>query len=187
MFLTLLCCLAALCQGVLGEDKLHIKNASDLIGLSKNVSSGTSYKGTTVFLDADIDFSGDGLSEKFEPIGKDWYYYFQGTFDGQGHIVSNLAMNSSSQYAGLFGHSREATIKNVVLDSSCSIVNSLSGSIDASVSGVIGRCFSGSCTIENNVNMASVAFTGNITGDTGFLFFGGIVGWLSTLQTKTLL
>ena len=79
MFLVFLfcCCLAALGKGVLGVEELHIKNASELIQLSNNVSSGTSYSGTTVFLDVDIDFSG-GLSEQFEPIGNNANnYYFQ--------------------------------------------------------------------------------------------------------------
>ena len=77
MFSILLYCLAALCQGVLGEGELHIKDASDLIQFSKNVSGGKSYyKGTTVFLDADIDFS-VGLSVQFEPIGKNNSNYFQ--------------------------------------------------------------------------------------------------------------
>ena len=80
-------------KGVLGEGELHINNASDLISLSKNVSSGTTYSGTTVLLDADIDFS-DGLSEQFEPIGYyntyDGYKSFQGTLYGQGHTISNL-------------------------------------------------------------------------------------------------
>ena len=79
-FVLLCCCLAALCQGVLSEGELSIKNANGLITFSKNVNSGSTYSGTTVFLDADIDFSG-GLSEQFEPIGKSWSYYFRGTFD----------------------------------------------------------------------------------------------------------
>ena len=96
------CCLVALCQGVHGEGELHIKNASELIQLSKNVSSGKNYNGTTVFLDADIDFSG-GLSEQFEPIGKDYNNFFQGTFDGQGYTISNLLVNSSSQHVDCLG------------------------------------------------------------------------------------
>ena len=67
LFILLCCCLAALCQDVLGEGECHIKNATGLIEFSKNVSSGTNYKGTTVFLGADINFSG-GLSEQFEPL-----------------------------------------------------------------------------------------------------------------------
>ena len=68
MFFILLCCVAALCKGVLGEGESRVKNTNDFIQFSRNVSSGTDYSGTTVFLDADIDFSG-GPSEKFEPIG----------------------------------------------------------------------------------------------------------------------
>ena len=128
MLFVVLCCVVALCQGVLGEGELHIKNASELIELSKNISSGTSFEKTIIFLDADIDFSG-GLSEQFGPIGKGTINYFIGTFDGQGHTISNLAINSSSLYVGPFGYSTDgATIRNVVLDSSCSIVSSYSGS-----------------------------------------------------------
>ena len=68
--------MAALCQGVHGESVLRIKNASELIQLSQNVNNGKNYSGTTVFLDADIDFSG-GLSEQFVPIGKDYSSHFK--------------------------------------------------------------------------------------------------------------
>ena len=137
-FVLLCCCLAALCQGVLGGNELRIKNASELIELSKNVNYGTSYSGKTVFLCADIDFSG-GLSEQFEPIGTS--NSFQGTFDGQGYTISNLAINSSFEYVGLFGFSNDATIKNVVLDDSCSVVNSFIGNANIRVAGIVGVCY----------------------------------------------
>ena len=138
----------------------------------KNVNNGTGFSGTTVFLDADLDFSG-GLSEQFEPIGKDYNRYFQGTFDGQGRIISNLAMNFSSEYVGLFGYST-ATIRNVVLDSSCSVVSSYSDSSSVQVGGING--FFNDCVIENNVNMARISFTGSAGY---YLYIGGIVGRLS--------
>ena len=182
MFLVLLCCcLAVLCQGVLSEGKLCIKNTNELVDFSKNVSSGTSYNGTTVLLDDDIDFS--DLSDEFEPIGKSDIYFFQGTFDGQGHTISNLAMNSSSQHVGLFGNSYGA-IRNVVLDSSCSVVSSFIGNANIKVGGIAGHC--GYCTIENTVNMASVSFTGNTTGSSGFLYLGGIVGMLYASSKETI-
>ena len=113
----------------------YINTANELVAFSKIVNIGTSYSGTTVFLGADIDFS-DGLSEQFEPIGKD--YSFQGTFDGQGHMISNLAVNSSSQDVGLFGYSwgGGAIIRNIVLDSSCSAVSFFIGY--AYIGGIIG-------------------------------------------------
>ena len=182
MFFVFLCCLAVLCKGVLGEDVLRINNASDMIQFSKNVSSGATYSGTTVFLDADIDFSG-GLSGEFEPIG---YHksstsnkYFQGTFDGQGHTISNLAINSSSENVGLFG-CLKGEISNIVLDSSCYATNSHS-EIKSVASGVIGQCRD--CTIKNTVNMASAVFTGNASGS---LFLGGIVGYLSASSKEAI-
>ena len=101
-------CLLLLGQGALSKEH-HINSTGDFIQFSKNVSSGTSFNGTTVFLDADIDFS--GISEQFEPIGND--NCFRGTFDGQGHTISNLNVTSNSTYVGLFGYSKGATIKTL--------------------------------------------------------------------------
>ena len=78
LVLGLVACGSALCA------ELKINSASDLIDFSNNVNNGTNYFGTTVFLDADIDFSG-GLSEQFEPIGTSESIFFQGTFEGQGY------------------------------------------------------------------------------------------------------
>ena len=99
--------------------EVWITSVNEFIDFSKAVNSGTTYEGTTVFLDSDID-----LTEKtFEPIGN-YSNYFLGVFDGQGHLIRNLNMTSSSQYIGLFGYSRGLTIRNVILDSSCSITSS---------------------------------------------------------------
>ena len=136
MFFILLCCIV-LCQGVLGEGELHIKNTSELIAFSENVSNGISYSGITVFFDADMDFSGGLSEEQFEPIGKDYSKSFQGTFDGQGHTISNLAVNSSLPLVGLFGYSCGGTIRNVVLDSSCSVVSSYRGSSHIYIAGLL--------------------------------------------------
>ena len=171
--LSILFCLL-LGQGAFSDEHL-INSASDLIEFSRNVNNGNSYSGTTVFLDADMDFV-DGLSGQFEPIGKNYSNSFQGTFNGQGHTINNLAMNSSSQFVGLFGYLNGATIRNVVLDSSCSVVSSCIGSVF--IGGIMGQCYAnnGLCVIENNVNMASISFTGSCS----YLYFGGIVGYLST-------
>ena len=169
-------------QGVLSYNH-HINNASDLIQFSKDVNSGTSYSGTTVFLDDDIDFF-DGLSDKFEIIGKSSSNCFQGIFDGQGHTISNLAINSSSSvYVGLFGFSSGGTIRNAVLDSSCSVVSSFMGNANIRVAGIVGFCRD--YTIENTVNMANVSFTGSTTGSLGILYLGGIAGYLFASNKDT--
>ena len=108
-----------------------INNADELINLKNSVTRDNTYSGTTVLLSFGIDFSG----KTFEPIGLS----FNGVFDGQGHVISNLAMTSSSHYVGLFGYSTGLTIKNVVLDSSCSITGTYD-SDNPCVAGIIGRC-----------------------------------------------
>ena len=138
--------------------KTTISSVDEFIEFKNNVNSGTTYVGMTVFLDSDMSFSG----KTFEPIGYSGSSYFRGVFDGQGYVISNLAINSSSLHAGLFEYSRGLAIKNVILDSSCSITNSYSGPYDARAGGFLGYCNASSepCTIENSVNMGSVSFTG---------------------------
>ena len=124
---SLLFLLSSLLSTTLGAE-IKISNVQGLIELSENVNSGTNYSGTTVLLDSDLDFSG-GYSEQFSVIGYNSNNYFNGVFDGQGHTISNLRVNSSSlEYIGLFGYSQGATIQNVVIDGSCSFMNSYSSS-----------------------------------------------------------
>ena len=88
--------------------EMRMKSVGEFIGFKDNVYNGTSYSGMTVFLDPDIDFTGKVL----ERIGTSSKSQFRGVFDGQGHVISNLNMNSSSsQNAGLFGYSEGLTIK----------------------------------------------------------------------------
>ena len=164
--------LLLLTGGAFGASDIHINSTSDLIDFSKNVNSGIAYLGVTVFLDADIDFS-DDFSQQFKPIGNTTSKYFSGTYDGQGHTISNLEISSSSLYVGLFGYSSGTTIRNIVLDSSCSVLCS-SKSGNPYIGGVIGHCStSKQCIVENIVNMANISFTGHATDH---LYIGGIIG-----------
>ena len=147
----------------LGANELRIHNASELIDFSDGVNNGVNYSGTTVYLDSDIVFD-SSLSSRFQPIGNS-VNCFHGTFDGQGHVISGLALNSNRGYAGLFGYSLGTAIKNVVLDESCSISSTVADT--GSISGYYHLS-----TIEGVVNMASVTFNGS----TSELNLGGIVG-----------
>ena len=162
-----------LLSGISYGAEIHVKSADDLIKISNDVNSGTTiYSGTTVFLDNDLDFTG---KEAMEPIGKDGSHNFQGTFDGQGHVIRNLKMDvTSSEHVGLFGYSEGLTVKDLVIDSSCSITSSLTG-VNSFTGSVIGFLKTDKylSTIEGVVNMASVTFSGDIKSD---LHLGGIVG-----------
>ena len=148
---------------------LRINNADELIDFSNNVNKGTSYSGTTIYLDSDIDFT-PSLSQQFEPIGNTPSYSFKGTFDGQGHTIKNLTLSLSSSFVGLFGYSVNAITKNVVLDDSCSFTSSYSSST-SDVGSICGRCES--CVIESVVNMASVTYIGSASDN---FCASGIIG-----------
>ena len=165
------------CGGT-AENVLRIHNSNEMVEFSKSVNKGTSYLGTTVLLETDIDFTGEA-PQAFEPIGNDYGSRFLGTFDGQGHMVYNLVVNTSSQYAGLFGSSEGSTIKNVVAGGSLSVV-STSDSEYAFLGGIIGYCYSNTapCVIENSVNLASVTFNGGYAES--YLCLGGVAGYLYT-------
>ena len=91
------------------NDIYVIATADDLLDFATMVNSGsTSIKG---ILATDIDMSG----KIWTPIGT-YSVPFQGIFDGNGYIVSNLTMadNASYDYAGLIGYAKNATIRNVI-------------------------------------------------------------------------
>ena len=105
-------------RGVFCEE-IRISSVGEFIQFKDNVFEGNNYSGTTVFLGSDIDFTGKSIV----PIGNE-INYFSGIFNGQGHMISNLKMNSTTQYVGLFGYSGGLSIKNVILGSPCSIASS---------------------------------------------------------------
>ena len=153
-------------RGAVG-DTYVIHNASELVEFSNLVNSGqNSFTGATVTLDNDIYFTknAQGSQPEFNPIGNDTSpYQFRGIFDGEGHVIVDLIFNTSQQFAGLFGHSSYGmTIRNVVLDESCSITSTY-GSNNVYAGGLIGYCYAGStyCNIENNINVGDVTFRGD--------------------------
>ena len=157
-----------------------IRSAADLVDISKIANSGLSFYESAIFLDSDIDFT-DELSQQFEPIGKDYEANLFKVFDGQGHIISNLKINSASNYVGFFGLSFRTDIRNVVLDSTCSVISTCFLEPEPiRVGSIIGYChaYYSSYTIENIVNMATVSFNGNTSNS--ILNLGGITGILYT-------
>ena len=171
MLLALFSILAMHLCGTLGYD---IKDESDMIRFSELVNTGNTFKGITVFLINDLDM--EGIS--FDPIGDFNKYddHFMGTFDGQGHVIRNLNVSSKKSTVGLFGYCISATVKNIILDSSCRTEATFSTTnIIANVGGVIGLFSSHmqSGVVENIINLGEVVASGETNGT---LYAGGIVG-----------
>ena len=106
-----------------------IKDADGLVRLSAVTNKGKNFSGKTVWLKNDIDMSS---RTDFQPIGN-WAqreseitavdsisFCFSGTFDGLGHRISRLVMESDSGVMhSLFGVIRGARIRNLVIDETC--------------------------------------------------------------------
>ena len=87
-----------------------ITTAEQLAGLATLVNEGASFDTKVVYLGADIDL---GYYE-WTPIGNA-EHPFTGTFDGRGHVISNLKINTESSYLGLFGNV-SGSISNFTID-----------------------------------------------------------------------
>ena len=94
-----------------------ISNANELVYFAKTVNvDRETYAGKTVKLTADIDLAG----KKWVPIGNLVDYptvTFSGTFDGQGHTISNMNVVDNTvnhAVAGFFGSTGGATIQDVI-------------------------------------------------------------------------
>ncbi len=88
--------------------------------------------------------------------------HFYGTFDGEGHTISNLTIDNNSEYQGLFGYSK-GTIKNIGVDGNEINLNKETGV----TAGVIAGCNEGvieSCYNKANITSKNVDNLGGIAG-----------------------
>lgn len=164
---------------------LEISTAAELASFRDRVNAGMTYEGLTVKLTANIDLSNQGnwnpIGNRYalnngEPVdttidaGKKYRKAFMGTFDGQGHTISGLFINSNaenykapkaaskdgnkntSSYAALFGYVDNATVKNFTIN------GTVLGTDVAGVIGILGD----KCTVDSVVSNVTV---GGQTGE----------------------
>ena len=114
------------CNVLKTDHRPGISNAEQLIAFSQLINE--SYKGNEYTLaDFGEDINGEWVysllndielttkdCDQLEPIGNHTDTPFQHTFDGKGHVISNLRYKAYNGYGGLFGRIAEtATIKNL--------------------------------------------------------------------------
>ena len=148
---------AADLQGMNGNLALNYALGSNIEAC---LTGGTCSSGTTPWN------SGAG----FTPIGNGILNYI-GTFNGLGHVISNLTINSNlSHYIGLFGYiENTAQLSNIGL-SGLSVTNS--GSLGYFIGGLVGYNYGG--TINNSYSTGSVGSVGSVNRN---YFVGGLVGY----------
>jgi hypothetical protein len=155
----------------------------------------SSYYSNSYIMIADIDMSAY-TGTQYKVIG-DSTTNFTGSFDGGGHIISNLTYSTKAAVSnvGMFGYTSGATIENLGLENVTMQSNgdAVGGLIGYQLSGYINNCFTtGSVlgvngvggmvgdergSINNSYSIASAAVTGEGSK------VGGLVGGISSYLT----
>ena len=165
----------------LPEEKptVHITTVDELLQLAKDCSLDTYSTHRTVLLDADLDLVGQGFAGI--PI-------FNGTFDGQGHTISNLNLVQDGSVVGFFRYlESDAVVQNLTLQGRAMPVGSRRtiGSVAGSNAGTVKKCsFVG---VSSGVSMVGGIVGQNLSGGVvdgctvtgsvyGAHFVGGIAG-----------
>ena len=169
MLLTLVMMMGAMALAE-SDTIIEIATVEELAAINDNLSG-------SYVLTADIDLSGiewmpigayapSGESEEEQEIpAAD--HAFTGTFDGQGHTISNLTINQPEGWAlGLFGCVANADVGNFTLDNA---------SVDAQLMGanVVGYAY---CSTVHDIALMNGKVTAHSSEMSGEGMYGGIVG-----------
>lgn len=155
---------------ILEQDTWYISTEEDLKAFRDRVNAGNSYQGKTVILAGDIELTGN-----WTPIGiaAASPRPFSGTFDGRGHTISNLKVDTgpdsgqvSAGTGGLFGSVKEGTIENLGVKN---VDITLRGG--GAAGAVVAILVKG--TVRNCYSTGRISVTDN---DAGYVSAGGLVG-----------
>lgn len=164
-----------------------ISSAEELAKLAAMTDNGLIGENTEFVLANDIDLSVYSTGEGWTPIGSP-SKKFTATFDGNGHVVSNLYIyrpNDNNQ--GLFGWASNADIKNVGLENvdvtgDCNV----GGLVGNGSNSIISNCYATGDVVgggwvgglvgegQNRIIISSSYSTGSVTGNNNV---GGLLGW----------
>ncbi len=142
----------------------HVRDWHDLHAIRNNLDE-------SYFLVSNLDQDASGYDDLasdtantgagWEPIGTD-ADRFTGTFDGDGHTISELFIDrSGTDYVGLFGY----------VDSGSEVKNVGLKNVD-----VTGQSRTGGLVGQNNGTVSNSYSTGSVTSDAYYSHAGGLVG-----------
>ena len=135
--------------------------------LRDDVNGGKDFSGEYFALKINIDMSGTynrATGKSWTPIGGIENKEFNGTFDGGGHKITGLYINSTNDNSGLFGKlGVNGVVENLGIED-----GNIDGNGKSSIGGVCGLNLG---TIENCYYIGAV--------EKGFTYVGGVCGWNS--------
>ncbi len=161
------------------ETEFALTSAEQLAGFAELVDAGNTFAGKTVKLDGNLDLyklGENGEPVSFDPIGYGYNVPFKGTFDGQGHTISNLYQNGwalgldySTEGGGLFASVVDATFKDLTIENAEIVMECID------MGTLVGYSY-GNTTYENiTISNSTIANYNRYTG--------GLVGEVNGTQT----
>lgn len=140
----------------------ELSNTEQLIGFEELVNSGNDFDGKTVTLTSNLDLGGI----MWTPVGggtrsgasyADGSKTFKGTFDGDGHTVSNFKLGSETdgedEAIGFFGILDKGTVKNIKFEKV--IIDSSSTSVGTAVGIMVNNSIVEEVTVDATCEISS--------------------------------
>jgi hypothetical protein len=159
-----------------------IGTKTDLLALAAN----TGDYNKCFILTADVNMTGQVFTAAI--IAADGSPAFSGTFDGNGHKITNFTITTDYDH-GLFGTITGGSIKNLGIEN-CSVSGYYAGCLAGFISsGTISNCYStgsvsggsscayiGNLVGENWGTISDCYSTGSVSGASNSVYLGGLVG-----------
>ncbi len=137
-----------------------ISTLEELKAFRDEVNAGNTFKGETIELANDIDLGG----EEWTPIGTQ-SHQFQGIFNGNGHTISNLKINTPYRNdVGFFGFTTNGEIKNLTFNNA-----EVTGYCDVGV--VAGTPYTSkysNITLTGDIKVSGYAYVGGMFGKNAY-------------------
>ena len=163
------------------KSEFTLTTDKELAGLAYLVNNGYSdFSGKTIKIGDDISLSG----KSWASIGT-YEKQFNGTFDGQGHIIGGLFIgkqDDNQKYYGFFGYlGNKSVVRNVVLQGEVYVYNPVYTDTKYRghhyVGGLAGDC--NSTLVENCKSEMTVKYSRSVPsgGNVGEVNVGGLFGW----------
>ncbi|MDC7236007.1 MAG: GLUG motif-containing protein [Spirochaetales bacterium] len=132
-----------------------IYTAEELLAINDNTETLQGF----YILRNDLSLSGYSSGEGWISIGSNTTPFY-GVFDGNGHTISDMVINRTTQHVGFFGSAVSAYIENVTLESvDVTGQNQAGGLIGSTAAGTIVR------NVEVSGSISGISEIGGIAGD----------------------
>ena len=173
-----------------------INSREGLVTLANEVNNGDNKSGKIIYLTSDLDLGGKFDSDgnaldgniSWTPIGTE-SNLFSGTFDGNGHIISNMYINEIND-AALFLSLRNSIIKNLGVESSyIKSENGIAATIATGINNVIiknvysesivdGQKMTSGLVAYSNTAIVKNCYNASKVNSNDKQFGAGIIGYL---------